>query len=43
MIVGFITTNKTDRHDLTEILVKVALNSITLTLSFDPNWALIGN
>ena len=27
-------TNKTDRHDLTEILVKVALNIITLTLIF---------
>ena len=25
------TTNKTDLHDIAEILVKVALNSITLT------------
>jgi hypothetical protein len=25
------STNKTDRHDLTEILLKVALNNITLT------------
>ena len=25
-------TNKTDRHDLTEILLKVALNTITITL-----------
>ena len=25
-------TNKTDRHDITEILLKVALNTITLTL-----------
>jgi hypothetical protein len=25
------STNKTDRHDLTEILLKVALNTITLT------------
>jgi hypothetical protein len=24
-------TNKTDRHDITEILLKVALNTITLT------------
>jgi hypothetical protein len=24
-------TNKTDRHDIAEILVKVALNTITLT------------
>jgi hypothetical protein len=31
---GFIpvsSTNKTDRHDITEILLKVALNTITLT------------
>ena len=27
-------TNKTDRHDITEILLKVALNTITLTLMF---------
>jgi len=26
------TSNKTDRHDITEILLKVALNTITLTL-----------
>jgi hypothetical protein len=25
-------TNKTDRHDIAEILLKVALNTITLTL-----------
>ena len=25
------TTNKTERHDITEILLKVALNTITLT------------
>ena len=25
------STNKTDRHDITEILLKVALNTITLT------------
>jgi membrane-bound inhibitor of C-type lysozyme len=28
------STNKTDRHDITEILLKVALNTITLTLHF---------
>jgi hypothetical protein len=27
------STNKTDRHDLTEILLKVALNTINLTLT----------
>jgi len=27
------STNKTDRHDITEILLKVALNTLTLTLS----------
>ena len=26
------STNKTDRHDITEILLKVALNAITITL-----------
>jgi len=26
-------TNKTDRHNITEILLKVALNTITLTLN----------
>ena len=26
-------TNKTDRHDITEILLKVALNTITLNLT----------
>ena len=26
------STNKADRHDVTEILLKVALNTITLTL-----------
>jgi len=26
------STNKTDRHDMTEILLKVALDTITLTL-----------
>jgi tRNA U34 5-methylaminomethyl-2-thiouridine-forming methyltransferase MnmC len=28
------STNKTDRHDITEILLKVALNTITLNLFF---------
>ena len=28
------STNKTDRHDITEILLKVALNTIILTLPF---------
>ena len=27
------STNKTDRHDITQILLKVALNTITLTLT----------
>ena len=27
------STNKTDRHDITKILLKVALNTITLTLT----------
>jgi hypothetical protein len=27
------STNKTDYHDITEILLKVALNTITLTLT----------
>jgi hypothetical protein len=29
------STNKTDHHDIIEILLKVALNTITLTLK---NW-----
>jgi len=28
-----IDTNKTDRHDVTEILLKVALNTINLNLN----------
>jgi hypothetical protein len=31
------STNKTYHHDITEILLKVALNTITLTLTFNPN------
>jgi hypothetical protein len=27
------STNKTDRHDITEILLKVELNTITLTVT----------
>jgi hypothetical protein len=27
----FFSTNKTDHHDITEILLKVALNTLTLT------------
>ena len=27
-VLGFLPTNKTDRHDITEILLKVALNII---------------
>jgi hypothetical protein len=29
------STNNTDHHDITEILLKVALNTITLTLQLD--------
>ena len=28
---GFLTTKKTDRHNITEILLKVAFKNITLT------------
>ena len=44
------STNKTNRHDITEILLKVALNTITLTLflyntncirPLTPKWLLI--
>ena len=31
------STNKTDRHYITEILVKVALNTINLTLALLPS------
>jgi hypothetical protein len=31
------STNKTDRHDITEILLKVALDTITLTLTLKKN------
>jgi hypothetical protein len=33
-VLRFSSTNKTDRHDITKILLKVALNAITLTLTF---------
>ena len=33
------STNKTDRHDITEILLKVALNTIASILKFEnPPW-----
>jgi hypothetical protein len=32
-VLRFHSTNKTDRHDIAEILLKVALNTITLTLT----------
>jgi hypothetical protein len=35
------STIKTDRHDTTEILLKVALNTITLTHIYDINPAII--
>jgi hypothetical protein len=35
------STNKTDHHDITEILLKVALNTITLTLTLIFNKAQI--
>jgi hypothetical protein len=31
------STNKTDHHDITEILLKVALNTIKLTVVSDAN------
>ena len=34
------STNKTDRHDITEILLKLALNTITLTLTLLNQWNL---
>ena len=38
------STNKTDHHDITEILLKVALNPITLTLTLQSNtWFLCKN
>jgi hypothetical protein len=33
-----LSTNKTDHHDITEILLKAALNTITLTLYFKNNY-----
>jgi hypothetical protein len=37
------STNKTDRHDITEILLKVALNILTLTLSTKLLMVLVAN
>jgi len=34
-------TNKTDHHDITEILLKVALNTIILTLTLGFRWGLM--
>ena len=31
------STNKTDSNDITEILLKVALNTLTLTLNMNDN------
>ena len=36
----FPTPNKTDRHEITEILFKVALNTVTQTLINDVNYSL---
>jgi hypothetical protein len=35
------STNKTDRHDITEILLKVALNTIAPPPAMDVNYTLI--
>jgi hypothetical protein len=35
------STNKTDRHDLTEILLKAALNTITLPIQDNPSMVMI--
>jgi hypothetical protein len=35
MIMTLPSTNKTDCHDITEILLKVALNTITLTITLN--------
>jgi hypothetical protein len=36
----YVGTNKADRHDITEKLLKVALNTITLTLTpYAPNYS----
>jgi hypothetical protein len=32
------STNKIDHHDITEILLKMALNTITVTHSWNQNW-----
>ena len=41
--VVFSATNKTDSYDITEILLKVALNTITLTILFICwNWSIKG-
>jgi hypothetical protein len=37
------STNKTDHHDITEKLLKVALNTITLTLNPEEDWVALTN
>jgi hypothetical protein len=37
------STNKTDRQDITEILLKVALNTITLTISINIRFVYLVN
>ena len=37
------STNKTDRHDIAEILLKVGLNTITLTHTFNVPWWYLKN
>ena len=35
---GYLSNNKTDRHDMAEILLKVALNTLTLTLTVNKKY-----
>jgi hypothetical protein len=37
------STNKTDRHDITEILLKMALNIVTLTNNDDFLFFIVGH
>jgi hypothetical protein len=34
---GYASTNKTDHHNIAELLLKVMLNTITLTLKLEQN------
>ena len=36
------SANKTDHHDITEILLKVVLNTINLNLTYMVQWSLYG-